>query len=286
MHTGKIVITLLLSALASIASAAVYQVSLDRSEWRLQGSPFACSLTHPIPEFGSAVLSKGAGDAVQFWFAPLQPEQWLGELKVYAEPPPWKSGTPATEITGIDQALVSARILLDSEPSEQALAALRSGMQPTLRLVSGEGNVSQVVKVSAAAFTTAYHDYLECVAQLLPVNYQQVARTAILYPPAQWELSSASRERLQLIQQYVATDPSITKIYVDGHSDNQGRRLINRDLSKKRAEEVSRYLVKLGVSEEMLVTRYHGERYPVVPNNSAENRTRNRRVTIRLEREE
>lgn len=42
--------------------------------------------------------------------------------------------------------------------------------------------------------------------------------------------------------------------------------------------------MQLGVSEDMLVTRYHGERYPVVDKNSAENRTRNPRVTVRLER--
>ena len=74
-------------------------------------------------------------------------------------------------------------------------------------------------------------------------------------------------------------------VYVDCHSDNYGRRLLNRDLSKRRAEEVTRYLVSQGVSEEMITTRYHGERYPVVPNNTAENRARNRRVAIRLERE-
>ncbi len=35
----------------------------------------------------------------------------------------------------------------------------------------------------------------------------------------------------------------------------------------------------------MITTRYHGERYPVKPNNSAANRAANRRVTIRLERD-
>ena len=98
-------------------------------------------------------------------------------------------------------------------------------------------------------------------------------------------MSPATRERLDLIALYVSADDSIQSIYVDGHSDNLGRRLLNRDLSKRRAEVVTRYLVQLGVPEDKIVTRYHGERYPVVPNTSAENRARNRRVTVRLERE-
>jgi outer membrane protein OmpA-like peptidoglycan-associated protein len=48
---------------------------------------------------------------------------------------------------------------------------------------------------------------------------------------------------------------------------------------------VTNYLISQGVPEEMITTRYHGERYPVVPNTSAENRARNRRVAIRLERD-
>lgn len=72
---------------------------------------------------------------------------------------------------------------------------------------------------------------------------------------------------------------------MDGHSDNLGRRLMNRDISKRRAEEVTAYLISLGLDPAMITTRYHGERYPVVENNSKKNRDRNRRVTIRLERD-
>ncbi len=124
------------------------------------------------------------------------------------------------------------------------------------------------------------------MANLLPVNYQQIARSAVLFPSAQWRLSDATKQRLQLIAEYVQTDTSVNAVYVDGHSDNLGRRLANRDLSRKRAEEVSRYLTSLGVNEEIVTTRYHGERYPAVEPSGADSRARNRRVTIRLEREQ
>jgi hypothetical protein len=49
---------------------------------------------------------------------------------------------------------------------------------------------------------------------------------------------------------------------------------------------VTNYLLDKGVSEEMIVTRYHGESYPVVKNSGNRNRAKNRRTTVRLSREE
>ncbi|MCY1463599.1 hypothetical protein D9M71_815110 [compost metagenome] len=45
------------------------------------------------------------------------------------------------------------------------------------------------------------------------------------------------------------------------------------------------YLKANGVPEEQITMRFHGERYPLVANNSAPNRARNRRVTLQLSRE-
>jgi len=265
------------------ASATLYQVQIDQSQWQLQSSPFACRLTHQVPEFGSAVLERGAGEAARFWWEPLQSGLIQGNAQVYIAPPAWLANRSSVAVESINIDNANSRLQLSDMGSAKVLASLRSGLQPTLNAQSSAGETVKVA-VSAANFAPAFQAYSECLSQLLPVNFNQIARTAILYPPAQWELSQASRERLELVKTYVETDNKIAKIYVDGHSDNQGRRLLNRDLSKRRAEEVTRYLVQLGVNEEMLVTRYHGERYPVVPNNSADNRTRNRRVTIRLER--
>lgn len=277
-------ITLLsgLTLLSSLAPGALYQVQIDQSQWQLESSPFACRLTHQIPQFGTAVLERGAGEVVSFWLESLQPGFITGKAKVYIAAPAWRASSPAQIIESFDLSGTQTNVMLSDQGSAKVLASLRAGMQPTL---TGEDMSGQEAKasVSAANFGPAFKSYSECLAQLLPVNFDQIARTAILYPPAQWELSRASRERLQLVKTYIETDKQVSKIYVDGHSDNQGRRLLNRDLSKKRAEEVSRYLVQLGIDEEMLVTRYHGERYPVVANDSPENRTRNRRVTVRLE---
>ncbi|HAW24872.1 MAG TPA: hypothetical protein DCX38_16230, partial [Pseudomonas sp.] len=87
-----------------------------------------------------------------------------------------------------------------------------------------------------------------------------------------------------IILQFLKADPSVNRIQLDGHSDNSGNRLTNRDLSRRRALAVEEYLIGNGVPKEQITLRFHGERYPIVPNSSEANRAKNRRVTMRLER--
>ena len=61
--------------------------------------------------------------------------------------------------------------------------------------------------------------------------------------------------------------------------------VITESYPKQRAEKVTAYLLQKGIPPEKIVSRYHGERYPVAANNRTnDGRERNRRVTIRLER--
>ncbi|MNG23714.1 hypothetical protein D3C84_1083510 [compost metagenome] len=44
------------------------------------------------------------------------------------------------------------------------------------------------------------------------------------------------------------------------------------------------YLKANGVPAEQITLRFHGERYPLAPNNSQANRAKNRRVSVALAR--
>uniref|UniRef100_UPI0028A84977 flagellar protein MotY n=1 Tax=Pseudomonas nitroreducens TaxID=46680 RepID=UPI0028A84977 len=78
---------------------------------------------------------------------------------------------------------------------------------------------------------------------------------------------------------------TVNRIELDGHSDNSGNRLANREASRRRAIAVMDYLKANGVAESQITVRFYGERYPLVKNNSAANRAKNRRVTVNLSRE-
>ena len=279
----KYISLLCLFVLVSTAQAVTFRASIDESKWVLESSKFECKLSQQIPAFGIGEFLHEAGVEPLFTLKPTQRLAIKRQAILVVEASPWQPGIP-TSVVG---PLEAGRVLkTNAIYAGQMLVALYKGMSPTFTVDRWMNSDDQLrVALSAANFKAAYRDYISCVAGLLPANYRQVARTAVLFPPAAWSLSDATRERLELIAFYVQEDKSVTAIYIDGHSDSGGRRLLNRDLSKQRAEEVTRYLISLGVDESMVTTRYHGERYPVVPNTTKTNRARNRRVTIRLDRE-
>ena len=79
-------------------------------------------------------------------------------------------------------------------------------------------------------------------------------------------------------------DPTVNHVELNGHSDNSGNRLSNRDVSRRRALAVMDYFKANGIQESQITLRFHGESYPLAPNTNAANRARNRRVNIQLER--
>lgn len=72
------------------------------------------------------------------------------------------------------------------------------------------------------------------------------------------------------------------KIRVEGHTDNKGTEDYNLSLSEKRAQKVMNYLIQSGLSEKRISYQGMGEVYPLLPNDSWYNRSRNRRVEFIL----
>ncbi|MCW8886944.1 MAG: OmpA family protein [Motiliproteus sp.] len=267
------------------AQAVTFQAPIDQTDWKLMTSKFECRLSQPIPDFGTAVFERRAGEQLRFVLDTAQRSLFGRETLIVAESPAWLPGNANRQIGRVETP-ASSQIRVDQALANDMLVSLYKGQSPALTNGRWNGTKEPVkVAISSANFQDAYSSYKGCIAELLPVNYKQIARSAVLFPSAQWRLSDATKKRLDLVALYVQTDKTVKAIYVDGHSDNLGRRLANRDLSRKRAEEVTKYLVKVGIDEEMVTTRYHGERYPVIKNRNNETRTRNRRVTVRLERD-
>ena len=67
-------------------------------------------------------------------------------------------------------------------------------------------------------------------------------------------------------------------IQIAGHTDSDGSDSYNQTLSEQRAASVYSYLVSNGIAARRLSTVGFGESMPVVPNTSAANKARNRRI--------
>ena len=67
-------------------------------------------------------------------------------------------------------------------------------------------------------------------------------------------------------------------VEIVGYTDNTGDRQYNIDLSLKRAETVKNWLVNNGIEAERITTKGLGPDNPLFPNDTPENRAKNRRI--------
>ncbi len=68
------------------------------------------------------------------------------------------------------------------------------------------------------------------------------------------------------------------KLRVEGHTDSDGEKGFNQELSEKRAAAVKDVLVESGIASSRLKTKGHGESKPVNDNSTPEGKANNRRV--------
>jgi outer membrane protein OmpA-like peptidoglycan-associated protein len=76
-------------------------------------------------------------------------------------------------------------------------------------------------------------------------------------------------------------NPSV-QLEISGHTDGDGSSVHNEELSSARAQAVKDHLVANGVREDRLVAKGYGASAPLAPNDSEENKQRNRRTEIRV----
>ncbi|WP_394179832.1 OmpA family protein [Marinomonas posidonica] len=262
-----------------------YQSGITDSEWLLSGDIFSCSLTHPVPHYGEGQFIKEAGEPMKFVLQPRNEKLGPGQVYIISQAPDWSPGSKPETLDILPYPGYGLTVEVGGKVAERMLTSLDRGRHPVVAGRAWENSKETVeVGLSNINFAPAYNEFRRCLATLLPVNYDQIARTAALFPLNGVDLTERIKARLDLVALYVSSDPSVEYIYIDGHTDNIGSRRDNRELSKIRAEKVTAYLLEKGVAAGKIISRYHGERYPSTSNNDVQGRERNRRVTIRLEK--
>jgi len=91
------------------------------------------------------------------------------------------------------------------------------------------------------------------------------------------ESSTVLDEMSMLLKRY----PDLN-VEIAGHTDNTGSRRYNQSLSQKRAESVRQYLIDKGVTGENLTAKGYGPDAPIADNATADGRSKNRRVELKL----
>ncbi|APV38824.1 hypothetical protein PFAS1_05525 [Pseudomonas frederiksbergensis] len=274
----------LLSVFASLpAMALTFQTRLESIEWTVEGDKFECRLTQPITDFGSGEFVRRAGEQATFRLKAYNAMIGGGSATLLAAAAPWQPGRGDINLGSVR--IGSGNVLFNSSQVQagRLISGLLDGRSPVVRQHSGDGRVSEV-RLLPVKFSQAFNDYQGCVAKLLPKNFEQVKQSQIGFPGEGLDLDAQAKAQLQVMLEFMKADPTVNHIELDGHSDNSGNRLTNRDLSRRRALAVMEFFKANGIQESQITVRFHGERYPLAPNTNSANRAKNRRVNVHLAR--
>lgn len=113
----------------------------------------------------------------------------------------------------------------------------------------------------------------ECVGR-----FETLSRTGNIYfRTASARLQEDSYPLLGSVVDIVRRCPQL-KVVISGYTDSDGSPETNRVLSEARARSVMEYLVGKGIGQQQLTVVGYGEEHPVAPNDTAYNKSLNRRI--------
>jgi outer membrane protein OmpA-like peptidoglycan-associated protein len=102
----------------------------------------------------------------------------------------------------------------------------------------------------------------------------------IQFEPSSWKVTKESRTILDEIAQAMVSHPEVKKVRIEGHTDNDGDSAHNMSLSRKRANNIMRYLVEQHVEPGRLTAEGYGDTKPIADNSTDDGKAQNRRVVF------
>ena len=95
-------------------------------------------------------------------------------------------------------------------------------------------------------------------------------------------LKPESDAALNQLKQYLDETPRVTKLRIEGHTDNAGQAAANETLSGQRALAIKAALVAKGVAKERLLAVGFGQSKPIADNTTEEGKSKNRRTEFHV----
>ena len=147
--------------------------------------------------------------------------------------------------------------------------ALTDRVVALVEVVEPKGMESRMVTVKSEAIASGLR------------SEGSVALYGLLFDTDQAVLKPQSEPQLAEMVRYLKGNT--VKVFVVGHTDNQGALAHNLDLSERRAKAVAAALVQRGVPANRIVARGVGPLAPTAPNTDETGRGKNRRVELVLQ---
>jgi outer membrane protein OmpA-like peptidoglycan-associated protein len=257
------------------------QQTYEDSTWQVSGDSFHCQLTQTIDEYAQLSVTSKAGEPQNLSLQWLLTDREITNVQVFARRADWQ---PAQ--------ISPPKIMFNSSEIEQQQVYFYSGIASLLRVIKQGFWLDAIIGFGdeelRLTFANTFSDnviskYQACRHQLAPLSWDQARDHGFEFELGERIVKKqADITFLKNLARYIALDPNVEKVMIDGHTDDVGSPLANRLLSKERADDVAARLVEFGLSEDMLEVRAHGQRYPVANNSTILGKSSNRRVLVRL----
>ncbi|WP_338326993.1 OmpA family protein [Vibrio fluvialis] len=260
------------------------KVPMDLSSWIYKGDVFNCNLMHTEVPHGKFYFRSVTNNKISFEFRfNNSPVTWQqADLSLLT--PPWIVPQQATPISeGIRH---QGNRFSFSTNIDALLHAIDQGQWLQLSLSGSTPSESQRVTLPSIRVHNVITQFKACQQQLPAITFTEARDTSLHFASGQQSLSAAQQRTLRDLISYVERDKRVMHLLIDGHTDNVGSRLANLSVSRSRADQVAAVLEKLGVAADKIQIRAHGSRYPVASNETESGRAQNRRVVIRLVRDD
>lgn len=232
---------------------------------RADFEPGECSTKVPV----------GGGEVVLHCFLVEQPT--LGAISGQVKD---EQGAPVSRArVGIMGPNINGEVLTSNE----GLFALPDAPAGAYRIrVDAEDYLMQLVEVEVAPRDTALPQIIliakpKTSLVTLKASEIQISQQ-INFATNSAEIGASSDALMREIADVLLRHEEITQLEIQGHTDNKGGRQHNLELSQARADAVREYLARSGVAADRLRARGYGQDVPLVSNNTAANRAKNRRV--------
>ncbi len=266
-----------LSSAAFVSSAADYVVPFDEVNWQAVKKDDTCNLS--VEDMHSGINAKFdviAGKPITLVISGRSVGSFNDSMIIETEPPVWGNNLyESTMVTEFIRKKKSAEVL---QGADFVYRDVMGGAWLTIR------DDFHSVTFPTANMDDAIRTFQTCTTALPPVSFQEARKTVFNFKSGALAITPEQREQVAEIAQLVLFDKKIKKVMISGHSDSHGDTVVNLSVSKRRAQDVSYWMMLAGVPEEMMELRGHGSRYPIATNSTEEGRDQNRRVEIELVR--
>lgn len=212
-----------------------------------------------------------------------------------------------SDIIGVEPLRIIARGVFGQNRTDPIIS-----LQDSAKLLSRKENLKlleegrvvilcnkDVLKVSASSsspdgdFYFAYHDIEELIKDRKvpgvepskPKNVIKLTMYDIKFVADKADILPEESGRLDVIVEALMKVAGDAHFLIEGHTADVNRPSEQLELSVQRAERIAEELVKRGLDPSRIQTTGYGSTKPIAPNNTRENRAKNRRVEITIMRD-